>query len=121
MKVRKKLVIVLAVLGVANALVWYFVQPQLALANRRGRAHWPALKFEHDDYYPHQVISPFAPIVDPPYVEVVEADERLQPNELVLGVEVNGESRAYPINMLTGPRREIFNDALGGQRIAATW
>ena len=42
-------------------------------------------------------------------------------SELVLGVTVGKESRAYPINMLTGPSREILNDTLGGQAIAATW
>jgi len=42
-------------------------------------------------------------------------------NELVLGLELNGEARAYPINMLTGPSREIINDTLGGIPIAATW
>jgi hypothetical protein len=36
-------------------------------------------------------------------------------------VMINGESRAYPINMLTGPSREILNDRLGGTAIAATW
>ncbi len=45
----------------------------------------------------------------------------LNPSELVLGVTVGKESRAYPINMLTGPSREILNDTLGGQAIAATW
>jgi hypothetical protein len=34
---------------------------------------------------------------------------------------VKGESRADPINMLTGPQREIINDRLGGRAIAATW
>jgi hypothetical protein len=34
---------------------------------------------------------------------------------------VEGKARAYPINMLTGPRREIINDELGGKAIAATW
>ena len=53
---------------------------------------------------------------------VVAASEiELSENELVLGVEMNGEARAYPINMLTGPRREIINDTLGGVAIAATW
>ena len=32
-----------------------------------------------------------------------------------------GQARAYPINMLTGPSREIINDVLGGVPIAATW
>lgn len=41
--------------------------------------------------------------------------------ELVLGVEINGESRAYPINMLTGPSREVFNDTLGDTNVVVTW
>ena len=45
----------------------------------------------------------------------------LDDDELVLGVEVNGYARAYPINMLKGPYREIINDKLGGKAIAATW
>ncbi len=50
-----------------------------------------------------------------------EADQRLLDEELVIGVEINGQSRAYPINMLTGPSREIINDKLGETAIAATW
>jgi hypothetical protein len=53
---------------------------------------------------------------------VDKVSERVvRPNELVLGVVVEGKARAYPINMLTGPRREIINDELGGKAIAATW
>ena len=50
-----------------------------------------------------------------------EADKLLRADELVLGVEIEGQARAYPINSLTGPRREVFNDTLAGQPIAATW
>ncbi len=50
-----------------------------------------------------------------------EADKLLRADELVLGVELKGQARAYPINSLTGPRREVFNDTLAGQPIAATW
>jgi hypothetical protein len=49
------------------------------------------------------------------------ADEILEDDELVLGVEIGGDTCAYPINMLTGPDREIINDELGGRAIAATW
>ena len=50
-----------------------------------------------------------------------EASKDLSDDELVLGVVVEGQARAYPINMLTGPRREIVNDRLGDVPIAATW
>ena len=65
--------------------------------------------------------NPFPAIVKPDTVSAEEANDKLKPSELVLGVKVNGESRAYPINMLTGPIREIINDELGGEAIAATW
>lgn len=39
----------------------------------------------------------------------------------VVGVEVEGESRAYPINMLSRPDHHVVDDVLGGQPIAVTW
>ena len=50
-----------------------------------------------------------------------EIGNEIEGAELVLGVTIGQESRAYPINMLTGPDREIINDTLGGKAIAATW
>ena len=61
----------------------------------------------------------FPPITDFPVLAAKDA--KLADNELILGVVVAGEARAYPINMLTGPEREIINDELGGRSIAATW
>ncbi len=64
------------------------------------------------------------PITDIPVrlvSEVAENETELMPNFLVLGVTVNGESRAYPLNQLVGPEREIFNDELGGLPIMPTW
>jgi len=70
-----------------------------------------------------QVVIPraFPAIKDAPVITVKEADRLLAEQELVIGVVVNGKARAYPINMLTGPQREIINDSLGGRAIAATW
>jgi hypothetical protein len=75
------------------------------------------------DFNPEVVISkPMQPIVDAPFVHAKDATELIvSDNEIVLGVVVNGKARAYPINMITGPRREIINDKLGGLPIAATW
>lgn len=63
----------------------------------------------------------FPAITKVPVQSVAEVKDSLGDEELVLGVEINGIARAYPINMLTGPEREIFNDRLGGRAIAATW
>ena len=73
------------------------------------------------EFRPRRVVRPFPPIKDFPVKTVAQVGDRLLPNELVLGVEIDGESRAYPINMLTGPQREILNDTLAGHAIAATW
>ncbi len=74
------------------------------------------------DFKPRVVIpNAFPAITDPNIVSVEEADGNLLPAELVIGVVVEGKARAYPINMLTGPRREIINDQLAGTAIAATW
>lgn len=58
-------------------------------------------------------------ITDPQIIPAARAE--IADNELIIGVVVGGESRAYPINQLTGPRREIINDVLAGTAIAATW
>ena len=75
-----------------------------------------------DEFRPLRVIpTPFPPITEFPVLAADDAQKKLHPSELVLGVVVNGKPRAYPINTLTGPRREILNDHLGDRAIAATW
>ena len=74
------------------------------------------------DFRPRTVIKrPFPAITKFPILTAAKVGDRINDAELVLGVTVGKESRAYPINMLTGPRREILNDTLGGKAIAATW
>ena len=57
------------------------------------------------------------PIYDPEFIS--PADAALNPEELVIGVEINGEVRAYPIGPLV--RREMVNDVVGGVPILVTW
>ena len=61
----------------------------------------------------------FPPITDFPIDSAEESS--LHDEELVLGISIGDESRAYPINALTGPSREIINDTLGNLAIVATW
>ena len=42
-----------------------------------------------------------------------------QAETLVIGVEVNGEAKAYPVNFLN--RREMVNDWIGGSPVLVTW
>ena len=43
----------------------------------------------------------------------------MSPHERVMGVSINGDSRAYPIPFMS--EHEIVNDDVGGTLIAATW
>jgi hypothetical protein len=53
---------------------------------------------------------------------VVEADAAgLAPQEMVIGVVVGGQARAYPVNLMWGPEHEVVNDQLGGTAVAASW
>ena len=73
-----------------------------------------------ENYAPRKVIPvPLRPITNPAIASA--ADAEISDNELVIGVEIDGQARAYPINQLTGPSREIINDELAGTPIAATW
>ncbi len=52
---------------------------------------------------------------------VTEANVEIREQELVLGVALDGEARAYPLNRISGPKRELLNDTIGGKPIAVTW
>ncbi len=57
------------------------------------------------------------PIYNPRFVLAEEA--RVKADELVLGIEINGKAKAYPITILAS--REMVNDELSGVPILATW
>jgi hypothetical protein len=58
-------------------------------------------------------------IQEPRFVEPEIADDTYDPEELVLGVEITGDARAYSVPLLS--RHEIVNDVVGGKPIAVTW
>ncbi len=58
-------------------------------------------------------------IDNPQFQSASEADQEYDPNEQVLGVEIDGDSRAYPTGLLSS--HEIVNDVVGGHPIAVTW
>ncbi len=60
------------------------------------------------------------PAIDEPnFVEVEEAGQWLEPQEPVIQVEVGGEARAYPIQVITW--HEIVNDRIGGEPVTVTF
>lgn len=57
------------------------------------------------------------PIYDPQFVPAAEAGWHEQ--ALVIGLEINGDTRAYPVSALN--RREIVNDHVGRTPVLVTW
>jgi hypothetical protein len=81
----------------------------------------PSATFEPSDY---EIVTllPFdaIPSIDEPrFYDAEEADQEYEDHELVIGVAVDGEARAYPIDLLS--RHEIVNDTIAGHPIAVTW
>ena len=72
-------------------------------------------------FQPKRLLPVQRAIKDAPSIAADQVRGQVGDTKLVLGVVVKGKAQAYPINMLTGPRREIINDTLGAQPIAATW
>lgn len=58
-------------------------------------------------------------IEDPIHIDRIRADELYKPDELVLGIEIDGDARAYSIPLLS--RHEVVNDVVGGKPVAVTW
>lgn len=81
-----------------------------------------ASRAESLTFKPKMVIPrAFPAIKEIDVLPAAKASTLLSDSELVLGVSIGKHSRAYPIQMLCGPTREIINDNLDGTRIAATW
>ncbi|RME51622.1 MAG: DUF3179 domain-containing protein [Caldilineae bacterium] len=57
------------------------------------------------------------PVYNPRFTNGETAD--LDPEELVIGIAVNGEAKAYPVSVLRF--REMVNDEIGGLPILVTW
>ncbi len=58
-------------------------------------------------------------IDDPKFLSRDEADESYESQEMILGVEIDGDARAYSVPFLSS--HEIVNDFVGGVPIAVTW
>ena len=74
---------------------------------------------EEPEYRFNQILGLDAirPVYDPQFIPAAEAD--LDDEQLVLGVAIDGEAKAYPIAVLNP--REMVNDELAGVPILATW
>lgn len=91
----------------------------LALAVLPGAAHARPATDEEPPPGVEQILprGGIPAIVDPTFVPASEAD--LPDDAWVLGVEMEGEARAYSLNLLN--RHEVVNDEVAGTAFAAVW
>ena len=76
------------------------------------------LRGEFENYEDYRIPrDAIVPIYSPLFVPPDEAT--LRPKELVMGLEINGDARAYPVGMLR--IREMVNDEVGGTPVLVTW
>jgi hypothetical protein len=68
---------------------------------------------------PSQLLSrdSIRPIYDPGFVPAHESG--YDDDELMMGVALEGEAKAYPVSMLNA--REMLNDELGSVPLLVTW
>ena len=71
-------------------------------------------EYYEDNRIPRDAINP---VYSPVFVSPDEAT--LSPKELVMGLEINGDARAYPVGMMR--IREMVNDEVGGTPVLVTW
>ena len=112
-------------LWVATAILLLIVTACTAQTESAAGANSPEDKAEAAAQYDEYTIVTLLPrdaipaIDNPEFYSPEEADEFYSPDELIIGVEFEGEARAYSVPFLSG--HEIVNDTVGGRKIAVTW
>jgi hypothetical protein len=76
-------------------------------------------RFDYHAMYTSAAVDAIRSIDRPCFESPAEAAPLLPDSSLVVGVERDGEARAYPVDLLS--LHEVVNDVVGGQPIAITW
>ena len=112
MKFLKDNLLVFLIIAIIGAFVFLFIRrPSTTLTSSDGSEEYRLVTLLPRDGIPA--------IDNPNFYGVAEANQEYAPTELVLGVSINGDSRAYSTSLLNG--HEIVNDTVGGEPIAVTW
>ncbi len=122
-KTRRGLLTALGVV-VLLAFAWEWSGPAFGDAAARWRFSWPNTDFSKVSVDLGEIMSGGPPkdgipsIDDPRFVPVAEMTD-LAPDEPVIGLTINGDSRAYPLRILIW--HEIANDVVGGVPVVVTY
>ena len=92
-------------------------QPDSTISSSPSPATTDEIDFGDFVFVPLLPYDGIRPIYEPDFVEA--PDSPLDDDELVMGVAIQGEAKAYPVSVLRF--REMVDDELGGLPILVTW
>jgi hypothetical protein len=75
--------------------------------------------FDGDTMYTVLPPDAIGAIAEPEFLTGEDADSQMSGDEMVLGITLGGETKAYSLWQLDA--HEIVNDSIAGTPIAATW
>lgn len=110
---------------VALVLVWVIASCGSASNSRETSwsKEWPRTDFDRSNVLLSEIVSVVAknaiPAIDAPRFKSVVEVSGLADTEPVIGLTINGDARAYPLQVMTW--HEIVNDVVGGVPIAVTF
>lgn len=108
----------------AVCLVLLTASPVLAAPGVWRREGWARTDFSKRAIEWHEITSggppkDGIPAIDSPRFTAVPAASNIGDGEAVIGVEINGDARAYPLRVMMW--HEIVNDTIGGVPVAVTY
>lgn len=109
---------IIAVLAIIGGFVYYLTDGDLGFLVRARTEVTVASQDDRTVELVSVLPRDAIPAIDDP--EFLPASQsNYAPNELVIGVAIDGEARAYSIPYLS--RHEIVNDSFGDTHISVTW
>ncbi len=72
--------------------------------------------FDETETLPRDAINP---VYSPKFAKPAEVAELMIENELIMGLNIDGDVRAYPVGIMKF--REMVNDVVGGVPLLVTW
>jgi hypothetical protein len=117
----RRLPLLLLCLGLLTAPVGSAAKADPTLWKREG---WSKTDFSKSSIGWHEIVSggppkDGIPSIDNPKFTAAAEDNKLAAKEAVIGLEVNGDARAYPLRILIW--HEIVNDTVGGVPVTVTY
>ncbi len=116
----------IALLLLGAMMFFYSTQPAaLGQSMQRLTKEWPKTNFENSIVDFSEIMSGGVPkdgipaIDNPKFISQDEASRWLAPQEPVIVLDISGEARAYPIQILIW--HEIVNDTVGGRYVSVTF